>query len=155
MLSDPHTVTLEGWLAGTAAGLIACAALMAGNIRDREQDKAVGKRTLAVLIGDLPARIVYAVLMLAPFGILAFFVLFYENAYLVYFALLAAIPAAIHRADRQDRARARGRTAAHRADRPRLRPGPRLGDRVLEDSSLRRPRRGLGRGPSASRAGGG
>lgn len=95
VLTDPHTVTIEGWLAGTAAGLIACAALMIGNIRDREQDKAVGKRTLAVLIGDLPARIVYAVFMLAPFGILAFFVLFYLNAYLVYFALLAAIPAII------------------------------------------------------------
>ncbi len=89
------TVTLEGWLAGTAAGLIACAALMVGNIRDREQDKKVGKRTLAVLIGDLPARIVFAVFMLAPFGILAFFVIFYLNAYLVYFALLAAGPAII------------------------------------------------------------
>jgi 1,4-dihydroxy-2-naphthoate octaprenyltransferase len=35
------------------------------------------------------------VLLLAPFGILAFFTLFYENAYLVYFALLAAVPAAV------------------------------------------------------------
>ena len=90
-----NTVTIEGWLAGTCAGLFACAALMINNIRDRENDKAVGKRTLAVLIGNLPARIVYAVLMVAPFGILAFFVLFYENAYLVYFALLAALPAVL------------------------------------------------------------
>jgi 1,4-dihydroxy-2-naphthoate octaprenyltransferase len=88
------TVTVESWLGGVAAGLIACAALMVNNIRDREQDKLAGKRTLAVLLGDRVSRIVYAVLILAPFGILAFYVLFYGNAYLVYFALLAAIPAA-------------------------------------------------------------
>lgn len=88
------TVTIESWLAGAAAGFLACAALMVNNIRDLPQDKLAGKRTLAVLIGDRPARITYAVLMLLPFGILAFFVLFYANAYLVYFALMAALPAA-------------------------------------------------------------
>lgn len=89
------TVTIESWLAGVAIGLIACAALMVNNIRDREQDKLAGKRTLAVLIGNLASRIVYAVLILAPFVILVFFVLFYENAYLTYFVLLLALPAAI------------------------------------------------------------
>jgi 1,4-dihydroxy-2-naphthoate octaprenyltransferase len=87
------TVTLESWLSGAAVGLIACAVLMVNNIRDREQDIKAGKRTLAVLLGDLPSRIVFGVLLLAPFGILAFFTIFYANAYLVYFALLAAIPA--------------------------------------------------------------
>ncbi len=88
------TVTIESWLAGVSIGLIACAVLMVNNIRDREQDKLAGKRTLAVLLGDMPSRIAYSVLLLAPFGILAFFVLFYDNAYLVYFVLLAALPAA-------------------------------------------------------------
>ena len=87
------TVTIESWVAGVAIGLIACAVLMVNNIRDREQDKLAGKRTLAVKLGDLPSRIVYGILVLAPFVILVFFVLFYQNAYLVYFALLAAIPA--------------------------------------------------------------
>ena len=87
------TVTIESWVAGVAIGLIACAVLMVNNIRDREQDKLAGKRTLAVLLGDLPSRVAFSVLLLAPFGILVFFVLFYENAYLVYFALLAAVPA--------------------------------------------------------------
>jgi 1,4-dihydroxy-2-naphthoate octaprenyltransferase len=87
------TVTIESWVAGVAIGLIACAVLMVNNIRDREQDKLAGKRTLAVKLGDLPSRIVYGILLLAPFVILVFFVLFYQNAYLVYFALLAAIPA--------------------------------------------------------------
>ncbi|MDJ0336368.1 1,4-dihydroxy-2-naphthoate polyprenyltransferase [Salinibacterium sp. G-O1] len=87
------TVTLESWLSAIAIGLIATAVLMVNNIRDIQQDKLAGKRTLAVRIGDLPSRIVFGVMLLAPFGILSFFTLFYENAYLVYFALLAAIPA--------------------------------------------------------------
>ena len=88
-------VTLDGWLAGTAIGLIACAVLMVNNIRDIDQDRLAGKRTLAVLIGNLPARIVFAVLLAAPFAILVSFVLLYVNAGYVYFALLAAVPAII------------------------------------------------------------
>jgi 1,4-dihydroxy-2-naphthoate octaprenyltransferase len=88
-------VPFDAWVAGVAVGLIACAALMVNNIRDREQDKLAGKRTLAVLLGDLGSRIAFGVLLLAPFGILAYFVLLYLNAYLVYFALLAAVPAVI------------------------------------------------------------
>ena len=87
------TVTVESWLAGAAAGLFATAVLMVNNIRDIPQDTLAGKRTLAVLIGDRASRIVYSLMVLVPFGILAFFVVFYEHAYLVYFALLAAIPA--------------------------------------------------------------
>jgi 1,4-dihydroxy-2-naphthoate octaprenyltransferase len=86
------TVNVESWLSGACTGLIAAAALLVNNIRDRQQDALVGKRTLAVVIGDKPARIMFSVLLLAPFGILAFFVLFYPNAYLVYFVLLVALP---------------------------------------------------------------
>jgi len=89
------TVTIESWLGGVAAGLFACAVLMVNNIRDIAQDKLAGKKTLAVRLGDRASRIVFVVLVLAPFGILVFFTLFYENAYLVYFALLAALPAAV------------------------------------------------------------
>ncbi|WP_029136226.1 1,4-dihydroxy-2-naphthoate polyprenyltransferase [Nakamurella lactea] len=45
-------------------GLLACALLMANNLRDIESDKKSGKRTLAVLLGDSLSRRVY-VLMLA------------------------------------------------------------------------------------------
>ncbi len=89
------SVNIESWLGGVAAGLFACAALMINNVRDREQDRLSGKRTLAVRIGDLPSRILFVVMLLVPFGILGFFVLFYGTAYLVYFALLAALPAAL------------------------------------------------------------
>jgi len=87
------SVPLVAWVAGVAIGLLACATLMINNIRDREQDKLAGKRTLAVLIGDLPSRIVYAVLVAAPFLILVFFTFLYDKAGYVFFALLAAGPA--------------------------------------------------------------
>ncbi|WP_425468273.1 1,4-dihydroxy-2-naphthoate polyprenyltransferase [Protaetiibacter larvae] len=87
------TVNLESWLGGVSAGLFAAAVLHVNNLRDRAQDKAAGKRTVAVLLGDLGSRVLYAVLVAAPFGILAFFVVFYDNAAYVYFALLAAAPA--------------------------------------------------------------
>ncbi|GAA3736107.1 1,4-dihydroxy-2-naphthoate polyprenyltransferase [Leifsonia bigeumensis] len=89
------TVNLESWVAGTCAGLLACAVLVANNLRDIDQDRVAGKRTLTVLFGSLVSRILFTVFAILPFVGLAFFVLLYENAYLVYFCLLLAVPAAI------------------------------------------------------------
>ncbi len=86
-------VNLEAWLGGVGAGLIACAVLMANNLRDVAQDKAAGKRTLAVLVGPLAGRILFAVFLLVPFAIVVFFALFYPAAWLVLFGLLLALPA--------------------------------------------------------------
>jgi len=88
-------VNIESWLGGVAAGLFAVAVLHVNNLRDRAQDATAGKRTLAVRMGNVPGRILYALLMLAPFGILVFYVLFYDLAAYVYFALLAAAPAVL------------------------------------------------------------
>jgi len=87
------TVNIESWLGGVAMGLFAMAVLHVNNLRDREQDARAGKRTLAVRIGDVPSRILYAVLLAAPFAILVFYVLFYELAAYVYFVGFAAVPA--------------------------------------------------------------
>ena len=89
------TVNVESWLSGVAIGFLACAVLMVNNIRDIQQDKLAGKRTLAVLLGNRVSRIVFAVFVLIPFVILIFFVIFYPLAPLVYFVLLAAVPAII------------------------------------------------------------
>ena len=89
------TVNLEAWLGGAGVGLLACAVLMANNLRDVEQDKAAGKRTLAVLIGPLAGRILFTVFMLVPFGFVVFFALLYPTALLVLFALLLAVPACV------------------------------------------------------------
>jgi len=88
-------VNFESWLGGVCIGLIACAVLMVNNIRDLPQDKLAGKRTLAVLLGNRAARIVFALFILLPFVALAFFALLYTDAYFTYFVLLVAIPAAL------------------------------------------------------------
>ncbi|MGN6272298.1 MAG: 1,4-dihydroxy-2-naphthoate polyprenyltransferase [Protaetiibacter sp.] len=93
MFVQAGTVNIEAWLGGAALGFLAMAVLHVNNLRDREQDAAAGKRTLAVRIGQLPSRIVYVVFMLVPFGILVFFALFHDLAPYVFFALFAAVPA--------------------------------------------------------------
>ncbi|MEY2847765.1 MAG: hypothetical protein RI885_430 [Actinomycetota bacterium] len=95
MFVQVGTVSTEAWVAAAAIGLLACAVLMVNNIRDAAQDRLAGKRTLAVVIGDLPSRIAFALLVLAPFGSVFFFALLYPKAYFVLFALLAALPAVV------------------------------------------------------------
>jgi 1,4-dihydroxy-2-naphthoate octaprenyltransferase len=89
------TVNFEAWIGGVGVGLIACAVLMANNLRDVVQDRTAGKRTLAVLVGPVAGRILYAVFMLVPFVILGLLSLFYPTAVLVFFALLLALPACV------------------------------------------------------------
>jgi 1,4-dihydroxy-2-naphthoate octaprenyltransferase len=88
-------VNLESWLSGIAIGFIACAVLMVNNIRDAEQDRLAGKRTLAVRLGQRGSRIAFVVFLALPFVVLVYFALLYEWAPMVYFALLAAAPAAL------------------------------------------------------------
>ncbi len=83
---------LEAILAGVIAGLFAAAILLVNNIRDREQDARVGKKTLAVRIGDLPSRILFAVLLASVYGMLVPFTLLFTWAPLVYFSLLISAP---------------------------------------------------------------
>ncbi|MCL3863051.1 1,4-dihydroxy-2-naphthoate polyprenyltransferase [Actinotalea sp. K2] len=53
-------------LGAVAIGLLACALLMVNNLRDIPTDAVVGKRTLAVRLGDHRSRRVYAVLVVLP-----------------------------------------------------------------------------------------
>lgn len=87
---------LEAWLAAIAAGLFACAVLLANNLRDIDQDRAVGKRTLTVLIGKRATQLVYTLFVIAPFLIAVLFaLLLYPVAWLSLLVLLAIIPAII------------------------------------------------------------
>ena len=47
------------WLQGVGVGLLACALLVINNLRDIPTDRLVGKRTLAVRLGDERTRVLY------------------------------------------------------------------------------------------------
>ena len=56
-------VTGVALMAGVAVGLLACALLVANNLRDREMDASVGKVTSAVRLGDRRTRLLYVCLL--------------------------------------------------------------------------------------------
>jgi 1,4-dihydroxy-2-naphthoate polyprenyltransferase len=59
-------VTAASAVCAVAVGMLACAILVANNLRDIPTDRAAGKRTLAVRIGDSGTRRLYAVLVVVP-----------------------------------------------------------------------------------------
>ncbi len=83
----------EAWFGAVAAGLLACAVLLANNLRDIDQDRAAGKRTLTVLIGRTATRWLFTLFVLVPFVIAVLLALFYPIAWLTLLALLGALPA--------------------------------------------------------------
>lgn len=54
------------WCGAIGVGLIACALLMVNNIRDIPTDSQVGKKTLAVRLGQRNARLGYVAMVVAP-----------------------------------------------------------------------------------------
>jgi 1,4-dihydroxy-2-naphthoate octaprenyltransferase len=66
-------ITGQSILAGTIVGSLACAILVINNIRDRAKDEVVGKRTMAVRLGDRRSRAFYTFLVLIPYVLVAGF----------------------------------------------------------------------------------
>ena len=58
-----ESLPLPTWYAATGVGALACAILVANNLRDIPTDRDVGKRTLAVVLGDERTRALYALLV--------------------------------------------------------------------------------------------
>jgi 1,4-dihydroxy-2-naphthoate octaprenyltransferase len=56
-----------GWLGAVAAGLLACAVLVANNLRDIPTDAQVGRKTWAVRVGDAGSRRLFAGFVLVAF----------------------------------------------------------------------------------------
>lgn len=86
-------VPQEAWFGAVAIGLLACAVLLANNLRDFDQDRSAGKRTLTVLIGKRATQVLFTLFVLVPFVIAGFVALFYPIAWLTLLALLAGLPA--------------------------------------------------------------
>jgi 1,4-dihydroxy-2-naphthoate polyprenyltransferase len=59
-------VTAASLVCAVAIGLIACALLVANNLRDIPTDRTAGKRTLAVRLGDAGTRRLYVALVTVP-----------------------------------------------------------------------------------------
>jgi 1,4-dihydroxy-2-naphthoate octaprenyltransferase len=57
------------WMAGCMAGCLACALLVVNNLRDIPTDREVGKRTMAVRLGDTRTRSFYLLLLVAAFAL--------------------------------------------------------------------------------------
>jgi 1,4-dihydroxy-2-naphthoate octaprenyltransferase len=67
-------LNLEIFIIATPMGSLACAILAINNLRDRAQDQIVGKKTLAVRLGDRGARRLYIALLISAhiFALLTF-----------------------------------------------------------------------------------
>jgi 1,4-dihydroxy-2-naphthoate octaprenyltransferase len=68
-----QTGTLPGlaFVVAVPIGLLSVALLMVNNLRDIDGDAVVGKRTLAVLLGERATRLAYAGLLAVPFAVVA------------------------------------------------------------------------------------
>ena len=64
------TLPAAAWLAAIGVGALACAILVANNLRDVPTDREAGKTTLAVLLGEVRTRYLYALLLLAALAAL-------------------------------------------------------------------------------------
>lgn len=62
-------ITAVDVVASVGVGLLACAILVTNNLRDIGGDSAVGKRTLAVRIGDRRTRLLYAAMVVVALAV--------------------------------------------------------------------------------------
>src|SRR5690606_26111768 len=85
----------EMWFSAVGVGLFAVAVLIVNNVRDIETDRLAGKKTLAVIIGNLPSRILYVVCVLLPFAVPILFHFLHPGLVLSWMVLFAVIPACI------------------------------------------------------------
>ncbi|MFM1965659.1 MAG: hypothetical protein RL134_1384 [Actinomycetota bacterium] len=63
-------VPTVAWVASIGIGALSCAVLVTNNLRDIPADAAVGKRTLAVRMGDRATRVGYVALIVSAFAII-------------------------------------------------------------------------------------
>ncbi|GAB6901159.1 1,4-dihydroxy-2-naphthoate polyprenyltransferase [Kineosporia succinea] len=67
MYTQVGTISGSGFGAAVGMGSLACAVLVANNLRDIPTDSVTGKHTLAVKLGDSSTRVFYVFLIATPF----------------------------------------------------------------------------------------
>jgi 1,4-dihydroxy-2-naphthoate octaprenyltransferase len=85
-------ISLTATIAAVGIGLLACALLMANNLRDVHTDVAAGKRTLAVLLGEPLSRKVFALMVGGAFLAVAVMAVSHPWCLLALLALPLAVP---------------------------------------------------------------
>ncbi len=78
-------------IAGLAPGLISCAILAVNNLRDIDEDRRTGKRTLAARFGPVFARWEYAACLFSGAGIIFFLLVFCADSHNAFVEGLLAI----------------------------------------------------------------
>ena len=128
--------------ASVGVGLLACAVLVANNLRDIGSDVDTGKRTLAVVLGDRDTRVLYAALVVVPLGMTLVLSLRAWGALAGLLALVLLVPGLAARPRRVDRPGPDPRAARHRARAPGVvrrdgaGPGPDVGPDLGPDLGL-------------------
>jgi len=84
-------VPAAAWYAATGVGALACAILVANNLRDIPGDTDVGKRTLAVRLGDARTRGLFVLLLGA--SVVALIGLAFTSSAWALLGLIALVPA--------------------------------------------------------------
>ena len=79
---------------GVASGALACAVLVTNNLRDIPTDAAVGKRTLAVRLGDRRTRTLYVGLLVVAFLVVGAIGVYRPTALVALLAAALAVPPA-------------------------------------------------------------
>jgi 1,4-dihydroxy-2-naphthoate octaprenyltransferase len=85
-------LTWLSWVVAVPVGMLACALLVVNNLRDAPGDAQVGKKTLAVVLGDRRTRLLFVALLLAPFAVILALVPAHPWVALALLALPAARP---------------------------------------------------------------
>jgi 1,4-dihydroxy-2-naphthoate polyprenyltransferase len=91
------TLPLPAWYAGAGVGALACAILVANNLRDAPTDRGTGKRTLAVVLGDEQTRYCFVFLVALAAIALVGVVLETSAWALVAFAFVIPVTPAVRR----------------------------------------------------------
>jgi 1,4-dihydroxy-2-naphthoate octaprenyltransferase len=87
-------VTRASLLAGVGCGALACAILVANNLRDLTTDEAAGKRTLAVRLGDRGTRRLYVVLLATAYAVVPAIAVEHPAALVTLLTAVLAVPPA-------------------------------------------------------------
>ena len=64
------TTDLQAWILGSAIGLFNAAIMLVNNTRDMATDIKAGKKTLAIRLGEMQAKVLYQALVYLPFGLI-------------------------------------------------------------------------------------